>query len=57
MQREVELNADGTVDVAIDTAIAKEVHGDMDHRYEITAEVRDQSRRTIVGTRSKAAIS
>ncbi|MGY8731581.1 MAG: alpha-2-macroglobulin family protein [Pirellulales bacterium] len=55
MQREVELNADGTVDVAIDTAIAKEVHGDMDHRYEITAEVRDQSRRTIVGTGSVLA--
>ena len=55
LQREVELNADGTVDVEIDTAIAKEVHGDMDHRYEIVAEVRDQSRRTIVGTGSVLA--
>ncbi|MFP6587875.1 MAG: MG2 domain-containing protein, partial [Pirellulaceae bacterium] len=55
MQREVELNADGTVDVEIDTAIAKEIHGDMDHRYEIVAEVRDQSRRTIVGTGSVLA--
>ena len=26
------------------------MHGDRDHKYEITAEVTDQSRRTIVGT-------
>ncbi|MBT7165737.1 MAG: alpha-2-macroglobulin, partial [Victivallales bacterium] len=26
------------------------MHGDLDHRYDITAEVRDRSRRTIVGT-------
>ena len=42
--------ADGTVKVEIDTAPAKAAHGDTDHRYEITAEVTDQSRRTIVGT-------
>ena len=36
--------------VEIDTAVAKELHGDTDHRYEITAEVADESRRTIVGT-------
>ena len=33
----------------IDTATAKELHGNQDHKYTITAEVTDQSRRTIVG--------
>ena len=36
--------------MAIDTAPAKELHGDQDHQYTITAEVVDESRRTIVGT-------
>lgn len=49
-QNEVALGADGTVEIVIDTAIAKELHGDSDHRYEITAEVTDDSRRTIVGS-------
>ena len=35
--------------VDIDTAPAKAVHGDEDQQYSITAEVTDQSRRTIVG--------
>ncbi|HEV7999589.1 MAG TPA: MG2 domain-containing protein [Planctomycetaceae bacterium] len=46
----VPIGADGTVQVAIDTSIAKAVHGDSDQRYEIRAEVVDQSRRTIAGT-------
>ncbi|OGV64485.1 MAG: alpha-2-macroglobulin [Lentisphaerae bacterium RIFOXYB12_FULL_65_16] len=50
LDREVEIGADGTVNVEIDTRLAKEIHGDQDHRYEITAEVVDESRRTIVGT-------
>ncbi len=49
MQNEVEIGPDGTVEVEFDTALAKAVHGDMDHRYDITAEVVDESRRTIVG--------
>ncbi|MFO7900784.1 MAG: MG2 domain-containing protein, partial [Planctomycetota bacterium] len=49
-ENEVEIGPDGTVEVEIDTSIAKEVHGDTDHKYTITAEVTDQSRRTIVGT-------
>ena len=49
-EQEVKIGADGTVSVEIDTAIAKAIHGDQDHRYEITAEVVDQSRRTIVGS-------
>ena len=49
-EQEVEIGPDGTVKVEIDTAVAKAIHGDQDHRYTITAEVVDQSRRTIVGT-------
>jgi alpha-2-macroglobulin len=52
---EVAIAADGTVKVVIDTALAKEQHGDSDHSYSITAEVVDQSRRTIVGTGSVIA--
>ena len=48
-ESETEISADGTVSVEIDTALAKAVHADTDHRYEITAEVTDLSRRTIVG--------
>ncbi len=47
---EAPIGADGTVSVDIDTAVAEAVHGDQDHKYEITAEVTDDSRRTIVGT-------
>ncbi len=42
--------ADGTVEIEIDTALAKALHPDSDHNYQIKAEVVDQSRRTIVGT-------
>ncbi len=48
--RQVEIGADGTIAIEIDTAIAKLIHPDQDHQYEITAEVTDASRRTIVGT-------
>ena len=48
-ENEVEIREDGTIEVEIDTAVAKELHGDEDHQYTIEAEVRDQSRRTIVG--------
>ncbi|MGD9173852.1 MAG: MG2 domain-containing protein [Desulfobacterales bacterium] len=46
---EVNIGRDGTVKIPIDTALTKLIHGDSDHRYTIKAEVRDQSRRTIVG--------
>ena len=49
---EAAIGKDGVVKVEIDTALAKEIHGDTDHKYEITAEVTDPSRRTIVGTGS-----
>ncbi|MBN2579397.1 MAG: alpha-2-macroglobulin [Pirellulales bacterium] len=48
-EQEVEIGEDGTVKVEIDTAVAKAIHPDQDHSYSITAEVTDQSRRTIVG--------
>jgi alpha-2-macroglobulin len=46
---EAPIGNDGIVKVEIDTAPAKAMLGDMDHRYEITAEVTDRSRRTITG--------
>ena len=50
LENEVEIGPDGVVEVPIDTALAKTLHGDTDHKYSITAEVTDESRRTIVGT-------
>jgi uncharacterized protein YfaS (alpha-2-macroglobulin family) len=47
---EVPIGPDGTLEIPIDTSLAKEMHPDQDHRYEIQAEVVDQSRRTIVGS-------
>lgn len=50
LDREVAIGPDGTVEIEIDTALAQALHADQDHRYAITAEVTDASRRTIVGT-------
>ncbi|MBT7171555.1 MAG: hypothetical protein HN909_07285, partial [Phycisphaerales bacterium] len=47
---EAKIGKDGTFEIPIDTSLAKAMHPDRDHKYEITAEVRDASRRTIVGT-------
>ena len=47
---EREIGADGVINFEIDSAVAKELHGNSDHEYTITAEVRDESRRTIVGS-------
>jgi uncharacterized protein YfaS (alpha-2-macroglobulin family) len=49
-EQETRIGEDGTVRVEIDTALARELHGDEDHRYEISAEVTDRSRRTIAGS-------
>lgn len=49
-EQELEIGPDGTLEVEIDTLVAKELHGNTDHSYSITAEVRDESRRTIVGS-------
>ncbi|MEI6969930.1 MAG: MG2 domain-containing protein [bacterium] len=48
-EAEVPVSPDGKLRIEIDTAVAKELHGDTDHRYEITVEVTDESRRTITG--------
>ena len=50
LENELPVGPDGKVEVMIDTATAKELHGNQDHKYTITAEVTDQSRRTIVGS-------
>ena len=50
VEQETAIGPDGTVAVEIDTALAREIHPDQDHRYQITAEVIDPSRRTIVGS-------
>jgi uncharacterized protein YfaS (alpha-2-macroglobulin family) len=50
LENEVAIGPDGTVKVGIDTSLAKALHADQDHKYTITAEVTDESRRTIVGT-------
>jgi len=49
MEGEKPVGDDGTLKLTIDSSIAKEIHGDHDHTYSITAEVTDESRRTIVG--------
>jgi len=48
-ENEVPIGVDGTVKVEIDTGPAKALFGNTDHRYQVTAEVTDESRRTIVG--------
>jgi uncharacterized protein YfaS (alpha-2-macroglobulin family) len=51
VETETEIGADGTVKVSIDTALAKQIFGDStSHKYSITAEVVDLSRRTITGS-------
>lgn len=50
MEQEVPIGPGGTLSFDIDSSFAKEMHGDSDHKYSITAEVRDQSRRTIIGS-------
>ena len=48
-EQEVAIGPDGKAEIEIDTALAKLVHPDQDHQYNISAEVVDASRRTIVG--------
>lgn len=49
-EQEVPIGPDGVVRIEIDTAAAAELFSDSSHRYEITAEVTDASRRTITAT-------
>ena len=41
--RDVEVGPDGMISVEIDTLAVKEIHGDQDHAFTITAEVTDGS--------------
>lgn len=50
LESEGSIGPDGTLEIPIDTSLAKELHGDEDHRYEISVEVTDESRRTILGS-------
>ncbi|HEX3313697.1 MAG TPA: MG2 domain-containing protein, partial [Gemmataceae bacterium] len=52
LENTMPVGPDGKVQIEIDTQIAKELHGNQDHEYTVTAEVTDDSRRTIVGTGS-----
>lgn len=45
--QEVQLDENGEAELEIDTAQAKLLYGDEDHKYTIQVEVRDASRRTI----------
>lgn len=47
---EVKIGPDGTIVVEVDSAIAAALMSDTDHKYSVTAEVVDASRRTIVGS-------
>jgi len=55
VENEVPIGPDGSVEIVIDTSIAKALHGDQDHEYQITAEVVDASRRSVVGSGSVLA--
>jgi uncharacterized protein YfaS (alpha-2-macroglobulin family) len=48
-ENEVPIGPDGVVKVTIDTKPAAELHGDTDHKYTLSVEVTDDSRRTITG--------
>lgn len=48
-QGETSLDADGNATIPIDTALAAQLHGDQDHRYQISVTVTDPSRRAITG--------
>ena len=55
-EAQMPIGPDGSIPIEIDTAVAKAIHGDKDHRYEITVEVTDRSRRTIV-SRGKVLVA
>jgi len=55
IDEEMKIGKDGTLEVKINTSLAKMIHGNDDHRYEIKVEVIDASRRTIFGSGSVLA--
>ncbi len=55
LEQQVQLDSTGSAVIDIDTALAKAVYGDESHRYSISVEVRDASRRTITAQGSVIA--
>lgn len=55
LQQTVAIGPEGTAEITIDTAAAKQIHGDLDARYTIEARVVDASRREETGTGSVIA--
>ena len=55
LKQNVAIGQDGTAKIEIDTAPAKEIHGDLDAKYSIEARVVDASRREERGTGSVIA--
>jgi uncharacterized protein YfaS (alpha-2-macroglobulin family) len=55
LQQDLELDSTGSGTIEIDTALAKAIYGDEDHKYTISVEVRDASRRTITAQGSVIA--
>ena len=55
MEMEAKVDQNGEVKFVIDSSVAKALYGDKSHNYKITAEVTDESRRTIVGSGSVIA--
>lgn len=55
LKKTVAIGEDGTAKIEIDTATAKQIHGDMDAKYTIEARVVDASRREERGTGSVIA--
>ena len=52
LEMETEIPEDGHLSIPLDTSSAAESYKDRDHKYIITAEVRDKSRRTIMAEAS-----
>ena len=50
IEGEAQLSAEGEATIDIDTASALAIHGDSDHKYEISVTVTDESRRNIDGS-------
>ncbi|MEZ6150479.1 MAG: MG2 domain-containing protein [Pirellulaceae bacterium] len=55
LEQQLELDSTGIAKLKIDTALAKAIYGDSDHKYSISVEVRDASRRTITASGSVIA--
>ncbi len=55
LEQELKLDATGEAKIKIDTALAKAIYGDEDHKYTISVEVRDASRRTLTAEGSVIA--